>query len=107
MSKYDSQSEDEIDDEIKKLRTQKHKWDGYQPVYEDTGETCDESFDPKYIKEILKTYNGEEFSLRDSKRNEYSIINGRAVMVRKFISWEEGYEICCGDEFVECDSDDC
>ena len=112
MANYDESESEEEDPgpNIKKINRHLNLYEGYAPIMDDTSEECDESCDPKWIKEILKVYNKGNIYfplLRDSKRNEYEVVDGKAVMVRKFISWEEGYELCCGDEFVECNEDDC
>tara|TARA_R110000803_G_scaffold210622_1_gene282947 strand:- start:249 stop:581 length:333 start_codon:yes stop_codon:yes gene_type:complete len=110
MPNYEETDESDCEDPEWAMKCQydhNHKWAGYEPIMEDTGEACDESLDPKYIKQILATYEGEVLLLRDSKRNEYEVVDGKAVMIRKFISWEKGFELCCGDEFVECDENDC
>jgi len=81
------------------------EYEQYLTVYDD-GEVSDESFDPKYIDEVMQNQwfidhllkggpNGElNCCIRDSARNEYALIDGKCVMVAKFISWEKGWEKC-------------
>ena len=77
----------------------------FQTIYDD-GEVSDESFDPKYIDEVMQNQwfidnllkggpNGElGCSIFDSARNIYELVDGKCVMVAKFISWEKGWEKC-------------
>ena len=81
------------------------EYEQYSTVYDD-GEVSDESFDPKYIDEVMKNQwfidnllkggpNGElGCCIRDSARNEYELIDGKCVITSKFISWEKGWEKC-------------
>ena len=77
------------------------EYEQYLTVYDD-GEVSDESFDPKYIDEVMKNEyflkyiykDGKFCCIRDSARNEYALVDGKCVMVAKFISWEKGYEKC-------------
>ena len=75
----------------------------FQTVYDD-GEVSDESFDPKYIDEVMKNQwfldnlykdgNPNNYCIFDSARNVYALIDGKCVMTSKFISWEKGWEKC-------------
>ena len=75
----------------------------FQTIYDD-GEVSDESFDPKYLDEVMqnqwfldnlyKDGNPNNYLIRDSARNEYALVDGKCVMTYKFISWEKGYEKC-------------
>jgi len=77
----------------------------FQTIYDD-GEVSDESFDPKYLDEVMKNeyflkyiYKGgpnDELgcSIRDSARNEYVLVDGKCVMVAKFIKETNKYEKC-------------
>jgi hypothetical protein len=74
----------------------------YSTIYDD-GEVSDESFDPKYIDEVMQNEyflkylykdGNLDCSIRDSARNEYALVDGKCVMTYKFISWEKGYEKC-------------
>jgi hypothetical protein len=77
----------------------------FQTIYDD-GEVSDESFDPKYIDEVMKNQwfldnlyksgpNGElNCCIRDSARNEYALVDGKCVMTYKFIKETYKYEKC-------------
>jgi len=74
----------------------------FQTIYDD-GEVSDESFDPKYLDEVMQNeyflnylYKDGVLNccIRDSARNEYALVDGKCVMTYKFISWEKGYEKC-------------
>ena len=74
----------------------------FQTIYDD-GEVSDESFDPKYLDEVMQNeyflkylYKDGKLNccIRDSARNEYALVDGKCVMVAKFISWEKGWEKC-------------
>jgi len=78
------------------------EYEQYLTVYDD-GEVSDESFDPKYLDEVMQNeyflnhlYKDGNLicGIRDSARNEYALIDGKCVMVAKFISWEKGWEKC-------------
>ena len=81
------------------------EYEQYSTVYDD-GEVSDESFDPKYIDEVMKNQwfidnllkggpNGElGCCIRDSARNEYALIDGKCVMTSKFIKETNKYEKC-------------
>lgn len=57
----------------------------YVTVHKD-GEVSDESFDPKYVKEVLELWK-EDFDpiFRDSEWNEYKLVDGECVLYLKFI----------------------
>ena len=70
-------------------------------VYDD-GEVSDESFDPKHINEVLENdyfkehlYINKELNccIRDSARNEYTLVDGKCILSHKFVSFEKGYVI--------------
>ena len=77
----------------------------FQTIYDD-GEVSDESFDPKYLDEVMKNEyflnhlykggpNGElNCCIRDSARNEYALVDGKCVMTYKFIKETNKYEKC-------------
>ena len=81
------------------------EYEQYLTVYDD-GEVSDESFDPKYIDEVMQNQwfidhllkggpNGElNCCIRDSARNEYALIDGKCVMTYKFIKETNKYEKC-------------
>jgi len=78
------------------------EYEQYLTVYDD-GEVSDESFDPKYLDEVMQNqwfidnlYKDGKLNccIRDSARNEYALVDGKCVMVAKFISWEKGWEKC-------------
>jgi hypothetical protein len=78
------------------------EYEQYLTVYDD-GEVSDESFDPKYLDEVMQNeyflnhlYKDGNLicSIRDSARNEYALIDGKCVMVAKFIKETNKYEKC-------------
>jgi len=78
------------------------EYEQYLTVYDD-GEVSDESFDPKYLDEVMQNQwfidnlykDGKlDCSIRDSARNEYALVDGKCVMVAKFIKETNKYEKC-------------
>ena len=79
------------------------EYEQYSTIY-DNGEVSDESFDPKYIDEVMKNPyfidniykdgNPNNYVIRDSARNEYALVDGKCVMTYKFIKETNKYEKC-------------
>jgi hypothetical protein len=78
------------------------EYEQYSTIYDD-GEVSDESFDPKYIDEVMQNeyflkylYKDGKLNccIRDSARNEYALVDGKCVMTYKFIKETNKYEKC-------------
>ena len=79
------------------------EYEQYSTIYDD-GEVSDESFDPKYLDEVMKNQwfldnlykdgNPNNYLIRDSARNEYALVDGNCVMTYKFIKETNKYEKC-------------
>jgi len=78
------------------------EYEQYLTVYDD-GEVSDESFDPKYLDEVMKNqwfldnlYKDGVLNccIRDSARNDYALIDGKCVMTYKYIKETNKYEKC-------------
>ena len=78
------------------------EYEQYLTVYDD-GEVSDESFEPKYLDEVMQNQwfidnlykdGNLDCSIRDSARNEYALVDGKCVMIAKFIKETNKYEKC-------------